>query len=695
MLPRISKQNYNTMKKLLLQLGVTLMLSHALQATTYNCSSVQQITDALAAATAGDEIIIAAGTYESTNSINAAYYYGGANGTASNPITIRGASATNRPHLKGNNISSRTVLRIEGDYWIVKDLEISYGQKGLVFDNSNHSQAVNCEVHNFGNEAIHVRDGSDYVTIDNCTVYNTGNVNPGFGEGIYIGTDKGSWSNYDPYVDYTTVKNCTIGPNVRAEAFDIKEGSTETLVEYNTIDASGISGDNFADSFMDLKGVRTYVRYNTFNQNGESNITRGIAVHDRGVALTGYDHVAHHNTFNFDNSVGNMMEAYGGTSEVYAVNNTRNPSGDDYNSRITESCPSWYGACNPSGANQSPSVSISSPTNSTSLTEGDDVTIQVAANDSDGNVTLVEFYSNGAKIGQDSSSPYSYTLSNMSVGSYSFTAVATDNDNATTTSSSVSVAVNTSGGGGGGSSSDLSIQYEPGDTNTSNNKIKPYVRIYNDGSSAIAYSDLKIRYWYTKEGAGSPVFTCDYAALGKSHVNGSFVNTAGSNYYLEVSFDASAGSLPANDDSGDIKLRITNSDWSTLDESNDYSFDGNISSYTEYSNITLYQNGSLVWGTEPNAGARVTDLEEGNEPVAPEIALFPNPSFGTLTITGLEDQAMGEIKIMDLSGQLKFQQRVEQLNDNRTLDLSHYTPGYYIVMIHTKSQFITQKVVKK
>ncbi|WNJ18183.1 fibronectin type III domain-containing protein [Pontibacter sp. G13] len=315
-------------------------------ATTYTCSSVSQIQNALASVGPGDEIVITAGTYVETGvtvSGSSAYYYGSANGTASNPITIRSQSASNPATLSGDTESSLTVLRIVGDYWVVKDLKITKGQKGLIFDNANHCEARNVEVYQIGYEGIHVRDGSDYTLLEDCNVHDCGTVNAGFGEGIYIGTDKGSWSNYDPYVDYTTVRNCTIGPNVGAEAFDIKEGSTETIVEGCTIDGDGISGNNFADSFIDLKGTRSYIRCNTFYRSGESNITKGIACIDRGVALSSYEHSIHDNTFYMDQSSNNMAEAYSGTADVYAWNNTRVPSGDDYSSRITTSCcPSWY-----------------------------------------------------------------------------------------------------------------------------------------------------------------------------------------------------------------------------------------------------------------------------------------------------------------------------------------------------------------
>lgn len=658
------------------------LIAFSSNATVYNCSTTEEIHNAMAAAQAGDEIVIASGSYVSSASINAAYFYGGANGTASNPITIRGASASDRAHLKGNSISSKTILRIEGDYWIVKDLELSYGQKALVFDNSNYSKAINCVVHNTGNEGIHVRDGSDHVTIDGCTVYNTGNVNAGFGEGIYIGTDKGSWSSYNPYCDYTLVKNCTIGPNVRAEAFDIKEGTQETTIEYNTVDGLGISGSNYADSFIDLKGVRTYVRYNTFYRNGESNITKGIAAIDRSVELSSYEHAVHDNSFHMDGSSYNIVEAYSGTSDVHAWDNTRSPSGDMYNSRVTQSCPSWYNLCGGTG-NESPTVSITSPSDGSTYTEGDNVAIEASASDSDGSVTSVKFYHGPNLIGEDTSSPYSVTWSNVPAGTYNLTAVATDNENATTTSPTVSITVNSQdGGGGGGTSGDLSLQYECGDTEATNNKIKPYLVIVNDGSSNVAYSDLTIRYWFTKEGSASPTFTCDYAALGKSHVNGSFVNTGGSNYYLETSFDASAGNLSGNGNSGTIKLRINKSDWSNFDENDDYSFNASISSFQSYDKITLYRNGALVWGIEPASGSRSTSDLNAHAISETAVSIYPNPASEFIHITLGKEWSGSQVRIFSISGVETSVNMKAQDEDNLTIDLSGVKSGFYLVTLN-------------
>ncbi len=99
-----------------------------------------------------------------------------------------------------------------------------------------------------------------------------------------------------------------------------------------------------------------------------------------------------------------------------------------------------------SAGNNAPTCSITSPADGATFTAGDNVTINADASDSDGTVTKVEFYEGANKLGEDTSSPYSYTWNSVSQGSYSLTAKATDNDGATTTSSAVGITVNPAGG---------------------------------------------------------------------------------------------------------------------------------------------------------------------------------------------------------------------------------------------------------
>ncbi|MBT1690180.1 glycosyl hydrolase family 18 protein [Dawidia soli] len=99
--------------------------------------------------------------------------------------------------------------------------------------------------------------------------------------------------------------------------------------------------------------------------------------------------------------------------------------------------------------NTPPTVSITAPANGTSAAAPATVTIQATASDNVA-VTKVEFFQNGSKLGEDTSSPYAYTWSGIAAGTYTLTAVATDNQGASTTSSAVSLTVTggTSGCGG-------------------------------------------------------------------------------------------------------------------------------------------------------------------------------------------------------------------------------------------------------
>ena len=61
--------------------------------------------------------------------------------------------------------------------------------------------------------------------------------------------------------------------------------------------------------------------------------------------------------------------------------------------------------------------------------------------DSDGTVVKVEFYEGANKIGEDSSTPYSFSWNNARVRNYSLTARAIDNDSAIASSGVVDITV--------------------------------------------------------------------------------------------------------------------------------------------------------------------------------------------------------------------------------------------------------------
>ncbi len=79
-----------------------------------------------------------------------------------------------------------------------------------------------------------------------------------------------------------------------------------------------------------------------------------------------------------------------------------------------------------STSNQLPSVSFASPTSGTILNGPTNVVLTVNASDADGNISKVEFFNSSVKLGEATSAPYSFTWTNVALGSYIITAIVTD-----------------------------------------------------------------------------------------------------------------------------------------------------------------------------------------------------------------------------------------------------------------------------
>jgi len=94
-----------------------------------------------------------------------------------------------------------------------------------------------------------------------------------------------------------------------------------------------------------------------------------------------------------------------------------------------------------------PVVNLTSPTNGQVYNAVNDITtitLTASASDSDGHVVKVAFYNGLTWIGASTTSPYSFTWSNvgMGIGTYNLHAVAVDNDNVSSTSNIVSIRTN-------------------------------------------------------------------------------------------------------------------------------------------------------------------------------------------------------------------------------------------------------------
>ena len=152
-----------------------------------------------------------------------------------------------------------------------------------------------------------------------------------------------------------------------------------------------------------------------------------------------------------DTSVINKTNGPGG---VYTLQFAANSAGQTLTIRYTAMlryAPSGNvtlqaAALTSTGANNPPIVSITSPTENDTFTASANITITADASDLDGKVAKVEFYDGATKLGEDTSSPYSFSWNGVPAGYHVLTAVATDTNANFSTSVPVEIFVNGTGG---------------------------------------------------------------------------------------------------------------------------------------------------------------------------------------------------------------------------------------------------------
>ncbi len=190
---------------------------------TVNVSTMTSLTTALNAALPGDCINLAAGTYLVTAGSPGGL---GLNfnraGTAANPITVDGPGSSavidmnqRQPQMNGSNYLHLEKFRITnlpgiGFWW--------QAVTGVVLDSM--------EIDHSSQELMKIHDASHHNIIKNSWFHHSGQVNPQYGEAIYVGN-----SGATAPVQYTNtdnqILNNTFGPSIHAEGIDLKEGSHE------------------------------------------------------------------------------------------------------------------------------------------------------------------------------------------------------------------------------------------------------------------------------------------------------------------------------------------------------------------------------------------------------------------------------------------------------------------------------------
>lgn len=213
-----------------------------------------ELDTALTTVRPGERIVLAPGIYRGPFVIDKP-------GSPDAPIALCG---TEQVTLVGEE-SEGYVLHLDGvEWWSVQGLNLTGGQKGVMLDNTRYSALVNLTVRDTGQEAVHLRTNSSDNMVIGVHIESTGQTDPKFGEGIYIGSAKSNWCRYTECQpdrsDRNRIIGNTFGPDVSAENIDIKEGTTAGVVADNVFSGDGTTT---ADSWVDIKGNDWVIRGNS------------------------------------------------------------------------------------------------------------------------------------------------------------------------------------------------------------------------------------------------------------------------------------------------------------------------------------------------------------------------------------------------------------------------------------------------
>jgi hypothetical protein len=238
---------------------------------------------ALARATPGQTIHLADGVY--TGRLRVGDYTGSfavtRSGTASAPITLVGGRLA---VLDGGGTGGHYGLYVfRASWWRFRGFTVADASKGVVSDGGSHDVYDGLEIRDIGAEGLHLRAFSRDDLVTGVRIHATGQKQAQFGEGVYVGSANSNWSTYSGGQPDTSDGNRIVGSAIwdtGAENIDIKEGTTGGLIQGNRLDGVGMSGENHADSLIDVKGSGWRIVGNRGTVSGSSAVLDGFQVHD-------------------------------------------------------------------------------------------------------------------------------------------------------------------------------------------------------------------------------------------------------------------------------------------------------------------------------------------------------------------------------------------------------------------------------
>jgi hypothetical protein len=187
-------------------------------AATINVSNGDNLQAKIDAAEGGDILLLGSGTYSGFR-IDNRYF------TQDKPLIIKAAPGT-KPLISGdaNGYAGRLVEISNSSYIVFDGLTLEYGNWALYCTTIDHCIFINLEIHNTGQEIIHILGTSRYIDIHNCKLYDSGHRRPQWSEGIYIGRGQPPFANVENvWIEKNEIFNTgnSEGINIKAQSYHV------------------------------------------------------------------------------------------------------------------------------------------------------------------------------------------------------------------------------------------------------------------------------------------------------------------------------------------------------------------------------------------------------------------------------------------------------------------------------------------
>lgn len=202
---------------------------------------------------------------------------------------------------------------------------------------------------------------------------------------------------------------------------------------------------------------------------------------------------------------------------------------------------------------------------------------------------------------------------------------------------------------------------------------KDFVQFSNQ---ATAFGPANAKYWkvYINNGSGFSLNPNNWSLPQGGEVYST----------IDYGYNALAASTPGGD--------VGNQTWSVLDMNNDNKPDLVVTA--ESVEFELFSNQAIAFGTGSNrywkvfmnTGVLEADDFESNQD---EIAVYPNPSNGLFHIGTTRGGEKMKLEVSDLAG------RTILKTEGRTIDLSAFPKGIYLLNIHNGQQSYSKKLMLK